>query len=70
LVGVLDLTALNFGSPAVAALIDVGAGVSVPNAVVYGIACAAANALTLTSGEVRTADVHTLLSQVRLTRLA
>ncbi len=43
---------------------------SVPEAVVYGTACAAANALTPTSGEVRPADVDALLPRVRLERLA
>jgi tagatose 6-phosphate kinase len=45
-------------------------GASVPDAAVYGTACAAANALTSTSGEVRPADVDALLPQVRLSRLA
>ncbi len=42
---------------------------SVPDAAVYGTACAAANALTPTSGEIRPDDVNALLSRVRLTQL-
>ncbi len=41
-------------------------GASVPDAAVYGTACAAANCLTPTSGVVRPADVAALLPQVRL----
>jgi len=44
-------------------------GASVPDAAVYGTACAAANALTPTSGEIRPSDVDELLSRVRLTQL-
>jgi tagatose 6-phosphate kinase len=42
----------------------------VPDAVAYGTACAAANALTPTSGEVRPADVEGLLCRVESTQIA
>ena len=45
-------------------------GASVPDAVAYGTACAAANALTPTSGEVRPADVESLLCRVETTQIA
>ena len=45
-------------------------GGSVPDAAVYGTACAAANVLTAMSGEVRPDDVAALLGRVRLKRLA
>jgi tagatose 6-phosphate kinase len=45
-------------------------GSSVPDAAVYGTACAAANTLTPTSGEVRPEDVDGLISRVCSTRLA
>jgi len=51
-------------------LLALGRGSSVPDAAAYGTACAAANALTLTSGEVRPDDVEALLPRVYLTRLA
>ncbi len=44
-------------------------GASVPDAALYGTACAAANVLTPTSGEVYPDDVEELLPRVRLTRL-
>ena len=50
--------------------LSLGRDGAVPEAVVYGTACAAANALTPTSGEVRTADVDALLPRVRLEQLA
>ena len=50
-------------------LLSLHRGASVPDAAVYGTACAAANALTPTSGEVRLDDVDGLLSRVRLTQL-
>lgn len=50
-------------------LLSLHRGASVPNAAVYGTACAAANALTPTSGEIRPDDVDGLLSRVRLTQL-
>jgi tagatose 6-phosphate kinase len=50
-------------------LLSLHRGASVPDAAVYGTACAAANALTPTSGEVRPDDVDGLLSRVRLTQL-
>lgn len=45
-------------------------GASVPEAAVYGTACAAANVLTPTAGVVHPDDVQALLPRVRLTRLA
>lgn len=51
-------------------LLSLRRGASVPDAAVYGTACAAANALTPTSGEVRPSDLDELLPQVRLTRLS
>ena len=45
-------------------------GAFIPDAAVYGTACAAANALTSTSGTVRPDDVAALLPRVRSTRLA
>jgi tagatose 6-phosphate kinase len=45
-------------------------GASVPDAAVYGTACAAANCLTWTSGVVHPKDVAALLPQVRIARLA
>jgi len=45
-------------------------GASVLDAAAYGTACAAANALTPTSGVVRPADIDALLPRVRLTRLS
>jgi len=50
--------------------LSLGRDDSVPEAVVYGTACAAANALTPTSGEVRCTDVDALLPRVQLERLA
>jgi tagatose 6-phosphate kinase len=50
-------------------LLSLHRGASVPDAAVYGTACAAANALTSTSGEVRPDDVDGLLSRVCLTQL-
>jgi tagatose 6-phosphate kinase len=50
-------------------LLSLHRGASVPDAAVYGTACAAANALTPTSGEIRPDDVDGLLSRVRLTQL-
>lgn len=44
-------------------------GASVPNAAVYGTACAAANTLTPTSSEFHLDDVNALLSRVRFTQL-
>jgi tagatose 6-phosphate kinase len=54
---------------AAALLLSLHRGASVPDAAVYGTACAAANALTPTSGEIRPDDVDGLLSRVRLTQL-
>lgn len=51
-------------------LLALGRGSTVPDAAAYGTACAAANALTPTSGEVRPDDVEALLPRVYLTRLA
>jgi len=51
-------------------LLALGRGSTVPDAAAYGTACAAANALTPTSGEVRPDDVEALLPRVHLTRLA
>lgn len=45
-------------------------GAPVPEAAAFGIACAAANVLTPTSGVVRPADVERLRSGVNLTQLA
>ena len=45
-------------------------GAPLPDAAVYGTACAAANVLTPTSGDLRPGDVEELLPRVRLTRLA
>jgi 1-phosphofructokinase family hexose kinase len=50
-------------------LLSLGRGASVPDAAVYGTACAVANALTPTSGELHPGDVDELLSRVRLTQL-
>ncbi len=50
-------------------LLSLRCGASVPNAAVYGTACAAANTLTPTSGEIRPDDVNALLSRVRLTQI-
>jgi fructose-1-phosphate kinase PfkB-like protein len=50
-------------------LLSLHRGASVPDAAVYGTACAAANALTPTSGEIRPDDVDGMLSRVRLTQL-
>lgn len=50
-------------------LLSLQRGASVPDAAVYGTACAAANALTPTSGEIHPSDVDELLSRVRLTQL-
>lgn len=47
-------------------LLSVARGASVPNAAVYGTACAVANALTVTSGVVDPDDVVALLPRVRL----
>ncbi len=44
-------------------------GAPVPDAAVYGTACAAANVLTPTSGEIYPDDIEELLPRVRLTRL-
>jgi fructose-1-phosphate kinase PfkB-like protein len=44
-------------------------GAPVPDAAVFGTACAAANVLTPTSGEIYADDVEELLPRVRLTRL-
>jgi tagatose 6-phosphate kinase len=44
-------------------------GAPVPEAAVYGTACAAANVLTPTSGEIYPDDIEELLPRVRLTRL-
>ena len=41
----------------------------VPESAVYGTACAAANVLTPTSGEIYPDDIEELLPRVRLTRL-
>jgi tagatose 6-phosphate kinase len=41
-------------------------GASVPEAVAYGTACAAANVLTETSGVVRVSDVERLLPEIRM----
>jgi len=51
-------------------LLALGRGSTVPDAAAYGTACAAANALTPTSGEVHPDDVEALLPRVYLTRLA
>jgi tagatose 6-phosphate kinase len=51
-------------------LLTLQRGESVPDAAVYGTACAAANALTPTSGVVRPADVASLLPRVRLSKLS
>jgi tagatose 6-phosphate kinase len=50
-------------------LLSLQGGASVPDAAAYGTACAVANALTPTSGEVRPKDVDALLPRVRLARL-
>ena len=50
-------------------LLALGRGSDMLGATVYGTACAAANALTPTSGVVRPADVDALLPRVRLARL-
>jgi 1-phosphofructokinase family hexose kinase len=50
-------------------LLSLCRGASVPDAAVYGTACAAANALTSTSGEIRPDDVDSMLSWVRLTQI-
>lgn len=50
-------------------LVAVARGASVPDAVAYGTACAAANALTATAGVVDPDDVGALLPRVRLTAL-
>ena len=50
-------------------LLSLSRGASVLDAAVYGTACAAANALTLTSGELHPDDVDELLSRVCLTQL-
>jgi tagatose 6-phosphate kinase len=50
-------------------LLSLHRGASVLNAAVYGTACAAANALTPTSGEIRPDDVDGMLSRVRLTQI-
>lgn len=50
-------------------LLALGRGDAVPDAVAYGTACAAANALTATAGVVDPADVVALLGQVRVTPL-
>lgn len=51
-------------------LVAIARGEPVPDAAVYGTACAAANVLTATSGELRPGDVAALLPEVRLSRLA
>jgi 1-phosphofructokinase family hexose kinase len=51
-------------------LLALGRGSTVPDAAAYGTACAAANVLTSTAGEVRPDDVEALLPWVNLTRLA
>lgn len=51
-------------------VLALGRGATVPEAAVYGTACAAANVLTPTSGVARPEDVERLRPQVRLTRLA
>jgi tagatose 6-phosphate kinase len=56
-------------SMAAGLLLALQRGSTVPDAGVYGTACAAANALTSTSGEVRPADVEDLLPRVKSTRL-
>lgn len=56
-------------SMAAGLLLALQRGSTVPNAGVYGTACAAANALTSTSGKVRPADVEDLLPRVESTRL-
>ncbi|CAA9430334.1 MAG: 1-phosphofructokinase [uncultured Rubrobacteraceae bacterium] len=56
-------------SMAAGILLSLQRGASVPDAAVYGTACAAANALTPTSGEVRPDDVDGMLSRVRLTQI-
>jgi tagatose 6-phosphate kinase len=50
-------------------LLSLHRGASVLNAAVYSTACAAANALTPTSGEIRPDDVDGMLSRVRLTQI-
>lgn len=57
-------------SMAAGLLFSLARGASVPEAAVYGTACAAANTLTPTAGVVRTEDVEALLPRVRLMRLA
>jgi 1-phosphofructokinase family hexose kinase len=54
---------------AAALLLSLRRGASVPAAAAYGTACAAANAVTLTSGEVRPDDVDGMLSRIRLTQI-
>jgi fructose-1-phosphate kinase PfkB-like protein len=44
-------------------------GATVPDAALYGTACAAANVITPTSGEIYPDDIEELLPRVRLTRL-
>ncbi|MCA1717726.1 MAG: 1-phosphofructokinase family hexose kinase [Actinobacteria bacterium] len=51
-------------------LLSLSRGASVLDAAVYSTACAAANALTPTSGEIRPDEVDDLLPQVYLTRLS
>ena len=41
----------------------------VPDAAIYGAACAAANVLTATSGEIYPDDIQELLTRVRLSGL-
>lgn len=50
-------------------LLAVTRGASVPDAAAYGTACAAANALTTTAGDVNADDVVALLPRVRLAPL-
>lgn len=50
-------------------LVAVTRGASVPDAAAYGTACAAANALTTTAGDIKADDVVALLPRVRLAPL-
>ena len=56
-------------SMAAGLLLALRRGASVPDAAVYGTACAAANVLTPTSGVVRPTDVTVLYPRVRLSKL-
>jgi 1-phosphofructokinase family hexose kinase len=57
-------------SMAAGLLLALRRGASVPDAAVYGTACAAANVLTPTSGVVRPTDVDLLYPRVRLSKLS